>query len=304
MKTVEKPVKVSTNEVTNAYNEMDMRQEVIYNTVKAHINGGVENIILGYSIYNMERPKDKLGLISLLDKEKVLDVIFHLADADIFWKEGIELKDANGNTIPEGTPNVYVPCDTADTYWRFEVDEILEHVEVHKFVSLQEYGQAIGNTTLYSRKPNNVESLGFAAIASKNQTYNSIYNFAKRHGIPMNTAMSFFDIKLKQTQTMQLVMGLNVKDVPELKRTEEEAEVLIEAVEQVFGKQEKGKRYAVNSINTVIRKFDLQTVLCALSKIPAALVTAYKISECHEKESCLVAELVLFISEMQEKQAA
>ena len=184
------------------------------------------------------------------------------------------------------------------------MDEILEHVEVHKFVSLQEYGQAIGNTTLYSRKPNNVESLGFAAIASKNPTYNSIYNFAKKHGIPMNTAMSFFDIKLKQTQTMQLVMGLNVKDVPELKRTEEEAEVLIEAVEQVFGKQEKGKRYAVNSINTVIRKFDLQTVLCALSKIPAALVTAYKISECHEKESCLVAELVLFISEMQDKKAA
>lgn len=216
-----------------------MEQNVNFKTVKANINGGVENIILGYSIYNMERPKDKLGLISLLDKEKVLDVIFHLANADIFWKEGIELKDANGNMIPEGTPNVYVPCDTADTYWRFEVDEILEHVEVHKFVSLQEYGQAIGNTTLYSRKPNNVESLGFAAIASKNQTYNSIYNFAKRHGIPMNTAMSFFDIKLKQTQTMQLVMGLNVKDIPELKRTEEEAEVLIEAVEQVFGKQER-----------------------------------------------------------------
>lgn len=151
-----------------------MEQNVNFKTVKANINGGVENIILGYSIYNMERPKDKLGLISLLDKEKVLDVIFHLANADIFWKEGIELKDANGNMIPEGTPNVYVPCDTADTYWRFEVDEILEHVEVHKFVSLQEYGQAIGNTTLYSRKPNNVESLGFAAIASKNQTYNSI----------------------------------------------------------------------------------------------------------------------------------
>lgn len=113
-----------------------MEQNVNFKTVKANINGGVENIILGYSIYNMERPKDKLGLISLLDKEKVLDVIFHLANADIFWKEGIELKDANGNMIPEGTPNVYVPCDTADTYWRFEVDEILEHVEVHKFVSL------------------------------------------------------------------------------------------------------------------------------------------------------------------------
>lgn len=121
----------------------------------------------------------------------MLDVIFHLGNADIFWNEGIELKDANGNIIPKDTPNVYVPCDTADTYWRFEVDDTLQNVEIHQFESLQEYGQAIGNTTLYSRKPNNVESLGFAVIASKNQTYNSIYNFAKKHTIPMNTAMSF-----------------------------------------------------------------------------------------------------------------
>ena len=226
------------NVVVNNNNNKEMKQEVTYKTVKANINGTVENIILGYSTYNMERPKDKADLISLIDKEKMLDVIFHLGNADIFWNEEIELKDANGNIIPKDTPNVYVPCDTADTYWRFEVDEILQNVEIHKFNSLQEYGQAIGNTTLYSRKPNNVESLGFASIASKNQTYNSIYNFAKKHGIPMNTAMSFFDVKLKQTQTMQLAMGLKVKDIPELKRTEEEAEELIESVEMVFGKQD------------------------------------------------------------------
>lgn len=40
---------------------------------------------------------------------------------------------------------------------------------------------------------------------------------------------------------MQLAMGLKVKDIPELKRTEEEAEELIESVEMVFGKQEKVK---------------------------------------------------------------
>ena len=109
------------NVVVNNNNNKEMKQEVTYKTVKANINGTVENIILGYSIYNMERPKDKADLISLIDKEKILDVIFHLGNADIFWNEGIELKDANGNIIPKDTPNVYVPCDTADTYWRFEV---------------------------------------------------------------------------------------------------------------------------------------------------------------------------------------
>ena len=80
------------NVVVNNNNNKEMKQEVTYKTVKANINGTVENIILGYSIYNMERPKDKADLISLIDKEKILDVIFHLGNADIFWNEGIELK--------------------------------------------------------------------------------------------------------------------------------------------------------------------------------------------------------------------
>ena len=78
----------SANIVDNNKKNQTMEQEIIYKTVKANINGTVENIILGYSIYNMERPKDKADLISLIDKEKMLDVVFHLGNADIFWNEG------------------------------------------------------------------------------------------------------------------------------------------------------------------------------------------------------------------------
>lgn len=291
------------NTVTNSNNN-DMEKELTFKTVKAKIDGELKDIILGYSEYNMERPKDKADLISQLDKGKMLDVIFHLADAKIFWDEGIELKDGNGNIIPKNTPNVSVPCDTSDSFWRYEVDEVLQHVEIHQFKSLQEYGQAIGNTTLYSRKPNNVELLGFAAIASKNPTYNSIYNFAKKYEIPMNTAMLFYGIKLKQSQTMQLVLGMEVKDIPAIKRTKKQAEDLIETTEVVFGKKETGKRYVINSINTVINKYDFDTVIAALEQIPASTITAYKLSECHEKEGCLIAELILFIEEMNKRKAA
>lgn len=38
---------------------------------------------------------------------------------------------------------------------------------------------------------------------------------------------------------MQLAMGLNVKDIPELKRTEEEAEQLIESVEMVLASRKR-----------------------------------------------------------------
>ena len=77
MKNTNNKLVENVNAVEINQNNKDMKQEVTYKTVKANINGTVENIILGYSTYNMERPKDKADLISLIDKEKMLDVIFH-----------------------------------------------------------------------------------------------------------------------------------------------------------------------------------------------------------------------------------
>lgn len=273
-------------------------------SIIAIINGNKQEILLGLSPYNMERPKDKADLLSSVNPANILSVKYHLSTPRAFWDNGIDLVDAEGNSIPKDTPNVFVPCDTADTYWRYDIEEILQDVEIHDFATLQEYGKAIGNTTLYSRKLNNVEALGIASIASQNETYNAIHVFAKKYSIPMNTAMNYFGVRLKQSQTMQLAMGLNVNEVPSLKRTIENAETLIEMVEAVFGNKEKGKRYAVNSINAVINKYDFDTVIEALEKIPASTITTFKLSECHEKESCLVAELVIFIEELKARKAA
>lgn len=272
--------------------------------VKAVIDGKVQDIILGYTPYNMERPKDKSGLLSAIDSKSQLKVKFHLSVPQPFWNEGITLVDSDGKAIPTDTQNVYVPCDTADTHYRFETDEVLEDVEIHNFTTVQEYGKAIGSTMLYSRKLNNVEALGIAAIASKNKTYKEVHNISRKYGIPMNTAMAFFGIRLKQAHTLKLSLGLEVTEVPALKRTVEQAEALIDAVEVVFGKKEMSKRYAVNAINATINKYDYETVLTALELIPASTISLYKMSECHEKESCLVAELVSFIEELRKRQAA
>lgn len=272
--------------------------------IQAVINGKVENIILGYTPYNMERPKDKAGLLDAINRMSQLKVKFHLSVPQPFWDEGITLVDSDGEVILSDTPNVYVPCDTADTYYRFETDEILEDVEIHNFTTVQEYGKAIGTTMVYSRKLNNVEALGIAAIASKNETYKEVHILSRKHGIPMNTAMAFFGIRLKQAHTLKLSLGLEVAEVPALKRTVEQAEALIDAVEVVFGKKDMSKRYAINAINATINKYDYETVLTALEQIPASTISLYKMSECHEKENCLVAELVSFIEKLRKRQAA
>lgn len=273
-------------------------------SIKAVINGKVQDIILGYTPYNMERPKDKAGLLDAIDRMSQLKVKFHLSVPQPFWNEGITLVDSDGEIIPSETPNVYVPCDTADTYYRFETEEVLEDVEIHNFSTVQEYGKAIGTTLVYSRKLSNVEALGIAAIASKNLTYKEIHALAKRREIPMNTAMAFFGVRLKQAHTTKLALGIDVEEVPTLKRTVEQAEALIDAVEVVFGKKDMSKRYAINAINATINKYDYETVLTALEQIPASTISLYKMSECHEKETCLVAELVSFIEELRKRQAA
>ncbi len=205
--------------------------------VKAVIDGTVKEIIIGRSPYNMERPKDKSDLLSAIDRKNQLRVIFHLCVPKPFWNEGITLVDSDGEVIPPNTPNVYVPCDTADTYYRFETDEVLEEVEIHNFSTVQEYGKAIGTTMLFSRKLNNVEALGIASIASKNPTYKEIHALARTREIPMNTAMAFFGVRLKQTHTTKLALGMAVEEVPNLKRTPEQANSLLDAVEVVFGKK-------------------------------------------------------------------
>ena len=270
----------------------------------AVIDGKQQEIILGYTPYNMERPKDKAGLLDAIDRISQFKVKFHISVPQPFWNEGISLVDSNGEIIPQNTPNVYVPCDTADTYFRFETDEILEDVEINNFTTVQEYGKAIGTTMIYSRKLNNVEALGIAAIASKNETYKEVHNFSRKHDIPMNTAMAFFGIRLKQAHTLRLSLGMEVAEMPTLKRTVEQADALIDAVEVVFGKKDMSKRYAINAINATINKYNYETVLTALEHIPASTISLYKMSECHEKENCLVAELVGFIEELRKRQVA
>ena len=112
-------------------------------------NGKEQEIILARHKYSMESLKaSQQKQLELIDVTKMLDVIFHVSTADIFYEAGIELKDYDGNKIPAGTPNVYVPVETADTFYRFAIDEVLKTVEVHSFANVQEFAEVTGTTTV------------------------------------------------------------------------------------------------------------------------------------------------------------
>ncbi len=151
----------------------EMGQEPAKTTKVAVINGVEQEITLLFPAnYTMAQPKDKIGILENMDKSNLLEVIFNLADPACFIKEQEPLVDINGTPVPslEEVANPYVVCQTADTYWRFLLEERLENVCVHQFSSVQEYFKSIGCTMAYSRGLTAFELTGVAAQAAGNDT--------------------------------------------------------------------------------------------------------------------------------------
>ena len=211
---------------TNVMNEIIevMGIDELPTKVRANIDGTEVEVVVAFTDYSMEQPKKKESLLKNTDADKRMDVIFHFATPDVFWNEGITLFDRNGKAISKGTPNVLVICDMADTYWRLFLDKVLTNVQVHEFESVQEYAQTIGNSMLLSRSLNNVEKIGYAALATGNEAYKAVFEFAKKNGVPMNTAQLYLDLQLKPATTQLMMLGKEPKTVPTLGRTPEVAQ--------------------------------------------------------------------------------
>jgi hypothetical protein len=234
-----------------------------------------------------------------------MDVIFHFATPEVFWNEDITLFDRNGKAISKGTPNVLVTCDMADTYWRLFFDEVLTNVQVHEFESVQEYAQTIGNSMLLSRSLNNVEKIGYAALATGNEAYKAVFEFAKKNGVPMNTAQLYLDLQLKPATTQLMMLGKEPKTVPTLGRTPEVAQKLYDQNTLTFSKGGANKRYAIRVENSILKnqKYSFDELMVALQTIPANEIAMAELQRCEEKELCIMETLTAWMIDMRRNQS-
>ena len=277
---------------------MDM--EKLTATVRTMIDGKEIEFIPAFTRYSMEQPKKKESLLKNTEAEKRMDVIFHFATPEIFWDEGITLFDRNGNVLPKGKPNVLLVCDMADTHWRLFLDEVLTNVQVHEFESVAEYAQAIGNSMLLSRSLSNVEKVGYAALATGNEAYREVFEFAKRNNVPMNTAQLYLDLKLKPATTQLMMLGKEPKMVPTLGRTPEVAQQLFDQNEKTFNRGGATKRYAIRVENNILKnkKYSFEELMEALQTIPANDVSNAELQGCAEKELCIMEVLSSWMIQM------
>ena len=270
-------------------------------TVRVTINGTEVEFIPAFTEYSMEQSKKKEALLKNTDVNKRMEVIFHFATPEVFWNEGVTLFDRNGKTIPKDTPNVLVACDMADTYWRIFLDKVLTNVQIHQFESVQEYAQVVGNSVLLSRGLSNVEKVGYAALATGNEAYREVFEFAKRNNVPMNTAQLYLDLQLKPTATQLMILGKEGKTVPTLGRTPEKAQALYEQNEKTFSRGGATKRYAIRVENSILKKqkYNFDELMEALQTIPTDEIAIAELQGCAEKELCIMEALSSWMIQMQ-----
>lgn len=310
----------ATNETINAAEnaasinpnseKMGKKNEEVAQTTRVIIIDGEErNIIIAHTDYGMEQPKDTKDLMSNIDRTKMLSCKYHFSTPEIFWNEGIELKDENEKIIEAGTENVLVLCPTADTYWRFGLEDKIVEPEVHDFSSVQEYAQAVGCTNLYSRGLSNTEKVGVAALATGNEACKTVFLFAKKHKMNITTAKLYLDCTMKPTSILEMTMGKEQENKLTLGRKEKDAEKLLDAVTKKFNK-DSGKRYIIRAINTLLRKdeYSLTQVKNALRRVTEDEKINFECATSEEKQAeitkVLTQHLEAIKREEQQKEAA
>ena len=258
-------------------------------TVKAIINGEEKEITVAFTDYSMELPKNMDAQLKGANPKLRFEVKFHFAEPEVFWQNSINLFDRNGKYIEPNTEKVLVSCPTADTYWRLFEDNVLNDVQVHTFSTIEEYAQTISNTMLLSRGLNNVEKIGYAALATGDKAAKAVFVFAKKNNMPVSTAQLFLDIQFKPVAVKAMLLGKKPSVTPALGRAEEQAQSLFDQMFLTFGKGAARSRYAITAVNSLMKrsKYTYDEIMVCLKAIPSCEISQALLMGCGERSDCI-----------------
>lgn len=232
------------------------------------INKKRADIIIATSTYSMTVTKVAVELgKDLIKDSKFEKTTLFVTDAKLFYEAEVELKDLNGNTIPKGTPNVYVSVDTAGSFWQWKTyheaninatvedktPTIIEDVRIKKFSTLQEFAQYRGVNNVLSRGFNGLEKAGNAALATQNEFYKKIFEKAKELKANISVVTKYYNLgKTLNLKVWNDAMLGNVD--PKLKYDLSVGDEIIDTLQSVgFEDKFLKERYMIDAI-TILAK--------------------------------------------------
>lgn len=176
---------------------------------KEVISKETKSIIIATSAYSMSVTKVgiELGKDLIKDVQYEQDNPSYLVNAEIFYNAEEALTDLNGNPIPKGTPNVYVPVDMAGDYWKWDTHHqsnidaivregsplVIKNVRVKEFQDLQAFAKYRGVNTVLSRGMNGLEKAGNAALATQDEFYKRVFKVSKEMKSKASTITKYYN---------------------------------------------------------------------------------------------------------------
>lgn len=221
-------------------------------------------IIIATSDYSMSVAKTNVELgKDLITNDKLEKVPLFVTKADLFYDADVMLKDLNGNIVEKGTPNVYVPVDTANGYWQWatyhaynlnaivkeEESLTIENVRIKEFASLQEFAQYRGVNNVLSRGFNGLEKVGNAALATQYEFFNKVFQKAIELNANVSVVTKYYNFgkTVKPKVWNSAILGVIVENFPEYDLTVGD-KIITALTEKNFENKVIKSRYMIDAI--------------------------------------------------------
>ena len=222
-------------------------------------------IIIATSDYSMAVTKANVELgKELIANDKLEKAPLFVTDAKLFYKADIQLKDLNGNIVEKGTPNVYVPVDTANGYWQWatyheynlnaiikeEKPLTIENVRIKEFASLQEFALYRGVNNVLSRGFNGWEKAGNAALATQHEFFNKVFQKATELKANISVVTKYYNLgkTLKSKVWNSATLGVVVENFPEYDLTIGD-KIITTLTDKGFTSKAIKSRYVIDAVS-------------------------------------------------------
>lgn len=273
-------------------------------TVDIKINGKIKSIVPVRTKFSMNPIVSKVeGIAAAISDEDILPSTICFTKPDAFIKEGIELIQLTGEALPKDLPSdapeVLVYLDKADNVQLLGVRDLTVHNSVIiDCIGVADAYDKVAKTAYLSQVPTKNEWLGLAA--TKDNTLNTILDFANKHGMAGTATQGYFglDMKVSLLQSQAIVKTKAI----ELQRTEEQATTLLDAVVTAFGARNARQTRYVKAINWCINEYGFDLTISALRNVSLTEKIHIDSMGCDKKISCLQGLLIEHIAQLKIKQ--
>ena len=231
--------------------------------------------------------KDKLAQEVLTEEFLEKDDPKHFCKAKLFYSEGIELIDLNGNPIPKDTPDVLVMvgsikeqriikaihAQNLTSIAKGDEQEIITNVVIKEFTSVKECARYMGVNNLLDRTMKASEKITLAS--KQNEVIEEIARVGEAEGVNINIVIKTCSggNMITTTQWNDMVRGKQI-ELPEIDL--ETGKKIISRLKELCNKEKQGiNRFCriyfpiVNTKNEEMFSLDerLQTTLNILGKL-------------------------------------